>query len=86
MAVPPLKHLDGRLIKVERTEVTKPGQDHEVPGMGMPIFKKPGMLLPALYVCKPIPCTSSVVAYLVLTRCYGAIRRVWQAYNEAGGG
>lgn len=37
-----IKHLDGRLIKVERTEVTKPGQDHEVPGMGMPIFKKPG--------------------------------------------
>lgn len=37
-----IKHLDGRVIEIERNEVTKPGQDHEVPGMGMPIHGKPG--------------------------------------------
>ena len=37
-----VKHLDGRMIEIERNEVTKPGQDHEVPGMGMPIHGKPG--------------------------------------------
>jgi hypothetical protein len=37
-----VKHLDGRMIEIERNEVTKPGQDHEVPGMGMPVHGKPG--------------------------------------------
>ncbi|EKX44380.1 hypothetical protein GUITHDRAFT_61865, partial [Guillardia theta CCMP2712] len=37
-----IKHLDGRMIKIERNEVTKPGQSHEVLGMGMPIYQKPG--------------------------------------------
>ena len=30
------------MIKIERNEVTKPGQSHEVLGMGMPIYQKPG--------------------------------------------
>ena len=37
-----IKHLDGRLIEIERDKVTEPGQHHEVPGLGMPIFQKPG--------------------------------------------
>jgi DnaJ-related protein SCJ1 len=37
-----IKHLDGRMIQVSRTEVTQPGQEHVVPGMGMPLHKKPG--------------------------------------------
>ena len=37
-----IKHLDGRLIEIERLQVTEPGQEHEVPGLGMPVYQKPG--------------------------------------------
>jgi DnaJ-class molecular chaperone len=37
-----IKHLDGRIIEIERDKVTEPGQNHEVPGLGMPVFQKPG--------------------------------------------
>ena len=37
-----IKHLDGRMIEIERDKVTEPGQNHEVPGLGMPVFQKPG--------------------------------------------